>query len=1644
MKLTISYILLIFSFSNLYSTDVRIVNSTIKEYPLRSTEIYFLSDENKPILNLDESLLELEVNNIKIKKFELIAPNEINFNPISVVMSIDNSIQNEKNIELIKRVLKRLAKNLLNNEIEIAIQSYNSSSYLLQDFTNDEKKLERAINNISTRGVSNYNTAFLNETTGSLDIANRSNRKSLVINLTGGKSIGDSLSISNKANEYGIVIYNYEFSQNSSNNLKSMSSKTNGKYFQVDDEEMLYSHLIYAIFNEAGVIPYRLNYDFVNCETNNSLLLRYNVLIVDNYNAIYDNDRFPFLTAFPNPINFGIVEPGKIDSVFLTIRAINANILLNDIIFDESIYEITPNNYKNRILQNSSPNIFTLKLKSNSTDYNYSKIELISDACISTSIDVFNGKKEGNSQETKLEVISPNGNEIYYPGQNLDVKWDGVISTQQVLLEYSSNNGTTWNTITEEGVNKKYKWQIPEISSNEMLMKISIPSGTVQYDKVRYVSDIEKSKKIKKATLSFDNRYAAVSFDDGSIFTWNLENGKIETQLRDKNPGINTSDIAFGVNTSFIAAAFGKENEYNIVIWDADDPSNTSSTVFNSKINDIEWSDNGTTLFVALSNGNLVRWDVAGNNLTTLVSFQSPLNNISINHSKQSIGLSTENMLYLIGIAGNRLDSIPINGIFDLEWNKNGSKLFVVYEFRDLRLFSISGQNGNYKLNQDQRIVRNQSTNLTNAEWTSNNSVILQSNGSNILEHWNTDNTKIINIDIHKSNIKTSFANNKMIISSIDTNTALVWNIDDFPFSYRTLDSDISDNLWSIKSKEFDIKEVNLGDLCKNESYYFELSDFFKNKNQPAIRIDSIISSSNEIRILDTFPLELELNESLLLNIIYSPISPGIHRHKLIVFYGNRTDSIFINSNISNIDLNISDNKFEFINTLVNSNKIIRKNIFLNSTNSKIVFDEVEFLLGEEVFSITNDNLTEIKVGENLYLEVSFQPKESGYYSGLIKLSSKDLCSSIFIDLEGNAIRSNIQIVEKVDFGIIGCNVELDTTIFLKNFSLDTIEIVTYNQVSGINSYNIDVNLPRRISPNDSIAININFIDNGIGLFQNTLEFITNLTGDDNKIFVDLIGERDTVNLELLTNKLDFGTIVTNSTVTESIKIVNNSRINYDFELPLLLDKFELINAEPKSIGQGDTSLVTFKFLGNPKDTIIDYKFIYGIGCSHDLVVPLSVIVSDGVPIIGFNNLKDLGTINCHTELLFEITLYNVGSNNLIIDSLYFDGVDSKEFALKNLLTDYIVLPNDSITIALIYTPNELGNISSDLVIRSNASNSIANLNTIRINAFQNKTMLELSANSIEFEGLRSNRKYSRTLKLENTGNTTVNTSFINDIYFEVDSIKPEVLKPNEEATIYISFIGGEINTQYNGIIIIKDDCNREYKINLLADIGGSDYISIRPESITAETGSRVDLTISFINTSGVDIPSNDTISTNLILNSSIIAPIDEKYIGTIINGERIIKLQIPLSGESTLYSIPMVVTLGDTSYSEIRLEESTHLDNGFYIEDIEKGSITVTNIVTIPTDRYIIDYGRAYMTETIPSPVDREARIEYKVIENSNVNISIYDILGNKIIELVNKFHEPGEYSIEINPQILSSGNYLYKLETPSMEIIKKMTIIR
>jgi hypothetical protein len=60
-----------------------------------------------------------------------------------------------------------------------------------------------------------------------------------------------------------------------------------------------------------------------------------------------------------------------------------------------------------------------------------------------------------------VKVSHPNGGELFSTCDTVTITWSGVLPTQPVKLEYTSDNGTTWNLITQAATGLSYKWLPP-------------------------------------------------------------------------------------------------------------------------------------------------------------------------------------------------------------------------------------------------------------------------------------------------------------------------------------------------------------------------------------------------------------------------------------------------------------------------------------------------------------------------------------------------------------------------------------------------------------------------------------------------------------------------------------------------------------------------------------------------------------------------------------------------------------------------------------------------------------------------------------------------------------------------------------------------------------------------------------------------------------------------------------------------------------------------------------------------------------------------------------------------------------------------------------------------------------------------------
>jgi hypothetical protein len=66
------------------------------------------------------------------------------------------------------------------------------------------------------------------------------------------------------------------------------------------------------------------------------------------------------------------------------------------------------------------------------------------------------------AEQRTLAVTAPNGGENWEGTTAHDITWTGTGSISNVMIEYSTNNGSSWNTVTASTVNSgTYNWTVP-------------------------------------------------------------------------------------------------------------------------------------------------------------------------------------------------------------------------------------------------------------------------------------------------------------------------------------------------------------------------------------------------------------------------------------------------------------------------------------------------------------------------------------------------------------------------------------------------------------------------------------------------------------------------------------------------------------------------------------------------------------------------------------------------------------------------------------------------------------------------------------------------------------------------------------------------------------------------------------------------------------------------------------------------------------------------------------------------------------------------------------------------------------------------------------------------------------------------------
>ncbi len=83
-------------------------------------------------------------------------------------------------------------------------------------------------------------------------------------------------------------------------------------------------------------------------------------------------------------------------------------------------------------------------------------------------------------------------------------------------------------------------------------------------------------------------------------------------------------------------------------------------------------------------------------------------------------------------------------------------------------------------------------------------------------------------------------------------------------------------------------------------------------------------------------------------------------------------------------------------------------------------------------------------------------------------------------------------------------------------------------------------------------------------------------------------------------------------------------------------------------------------------------------------------------------------------------------------------------------------------------------------------------------------------------------------------------------------------------------------------------------------------------------------------------------------------------------------------------------------------------------------------------------------LSQNYPNPFNPTTKIQFSIPVDNHVKLTLYNLLGERVKDIIDNDYKAGTHEINLNASGLSSGVYLYKIETGNFVSIKKMMVMK
>ncbi len=463
---------------SLYVTDVDASN-----FPIMKAKFYAFDGNGKQVTALSTSDVIVKEEGAQRTVTDVSCAAVPQQAPLSSLLSID--VSGSMNDGIIDKAAGAVARAWINampaDKSECAVTSFGGRSYINKDFTTDKTSLLQTISSLGGCDGTDYDQAFTGMPSGSLEVLKSARFSRVLVFISDGypNSQVNESAIVDSARRLGVTVYGMLVGQHSKQNseVKNISQKTGGVCFEkiTNDAEAI-AACAQILLNVRKALPCEVEWISNGCPVKKQFEINLPAPGVSyTGNFIIPLAYQTALTYSPSSLSrFGKVTPGTKSLLPLQLTAQRGDIRVDAITPEDTNFHVDLDTIALPFLiKRGESRSITLEYSAPDSSYRFCRFAVRGDACTGAEFYADGGSPGKFLQHTNLNLMRPNGKEVFAVGSDEEIVWTGAMPQEKILLEYSTDAGATWTFITDTADGSRHTWRVPRTPGDRCLARAS-------------------------------------------------------------------------------------------------------------------------------------------------------------------------------------------------------------------------------------------------------------------------------------------------------------------------------------------------------------------------------------------------------------------------------------------------------------------------------------------------------------------------------------------------------------------------------------------------------------------------------------------------------------------------------------------------------------------------------------------------------------------------------------------------------------------------------------------------------------------------------------------------------------------------------------------------------------------------------------------------------------------------------------------------------------------------------------------------------------------------------------------------------------------------------------------------------------------